>query len=484
VRWRQSRSVNAPGARWCVCLALFLVAVGLAACASVPHRQAVPQMVPDRFSVSGREPLADRWWESLGDTTLSRLIDEALAGNLTVGMAYARLAQAEASARRERAGLFPALALQGSASRIEQSDNGPTRRDLTNLSAGAAASYEIDLWGRLGSLSQAAALDREGRREDVKTVAITLSAQVASTYYQLVEQRAQHRVLGDQLGFNEQTLDLVTLRFRRGRVRATDVLRQRQLVESTRGEMALTASRQAGLEHALSILLGRPPGEAVVDAAAGELTPLPPVPETGLPADLVRRRPDIARAYLALLAADQRAAAAVAARFPRLSLSGQGSTAGEEVGELFHNWMTNLAANLATPLFDAGQRRAEAERSQAVAAERLLAYEQTVLVALREVEDGLVQERRQQEYVTSLEAQLALSQAVIARTRDNYTSGVVTYLQVLDALRTHQQLERSVLSAKRQLIGLRIGLYRALAGGWEMAAANSVSLKQNRRGMR
>ena len=471
MRWQQldvGRRAPLPGAR----VALVAVALGLWSCASVPHRQDVPRIVPERFTASGEAPAAERWWEAMGDTTLSRLIDEAQAGNPGIRMAYARLSQAEAAARLGRARQFPSLDVQGSASRTEQSDNSPTRRDMTSLTTGAAASYEIDLWGRLGSLSQAAALDREASRQDLKTAAITLSVQVASTWYQLVEQRAQQLVLAEQLELNGQTLELATLRFRRGQVGATDVLRQRQLVESTRGEMALAQSRRSRLEHGLAILLGRPPGASVAPDSGARFAALPSPPQTGLPADLVRRRPDIARAYLALQAADQRAAAAVAARFPRLSLSGQASTSGQDAGDLFHNWMTNLAANLALPLFDAGQRRAEAERSRAVATERLHAYEQAVLVALAEVEDGLTQEHRQREHLTSLGKQLDLSQKVVERNHDRYTSGAVPYLQVLDALRTHQQLERSVLSAERQLVTTRIDLYRALAGGWDISVPN------------
>ena len=446
---------------------LLLLAAGLAACASTTPREPVPPAVPERFSSTGPDSLAGRWWQSLGDATLNRLVEQALADNLTLKGAYARLAQAEASARRAGAARFPSVDLQGAASRTEQSDDSPTRRDVTNLSVGAAASYELDLWGRLGSLSAAAALDREASREDLKTAAITLSAQVASVYYQLVEQRAQLRVLAAQLELNEQVLELVTLRFRRGQVKATDVLRQRQLVESTRGEMSLTRSRQAVFEHDLDILRGRPPGQTGTDRAPEGFAPLPPLPQTGLPADLVRRRPDIRRAYLALLAADRRAAAAVAARFPRISLSAQGSTSGAEAGDLFHNWMANLAANLVMPLFDAGERGAEVDRSRAVTRERLHAYEQTVLTALAEVEDALVQERHQREYLDNLESQLSLTRDLVVRARDNYINGASSYLQVLDGLRTNQQLERSVLSATRQLVGLRVDLHRALGGGWQ-----------------
>ena len=468
-------SVRSPVCRGLSRLVLLTAAVSLSACASAPPRDGVLQVVPEAFTDDGGMPAEARWWQATGDTTLAWLIDAALTSSPSLQVAYARLAQAEAVARRERASLFPAVTLQGGASRTEQSDDGPTRRDFTNLSSSAAASYELDLWGRLGSLSKAAALDREASREDLKTAAITLSAQVASTWYLLAEQRTQLRVLNEQLALNEQTLELVTLRFRRGQAGASDVLRQEQLVESTRGDMAVAQSQRDVLANGLALLLGEAPGAWVAPASGGGLAMLPPLPATGLPADLVQRRPDVVRAYLSLQAADQRVAAAVAARFPRLSLSGQVSTSGEEAGDLFHNWLTNLAANLALPLIDGGQRRADVSRAEAAAAERLHLYEQIVLGAIAEVENGLVRERQQSIYLTSLMSQLDLSQQVIERTRDSYTSGVAPYLQVLDVLRTHQKLERTVLTAARQLATLRIDLYRALAGGWDMAEAEGAT---------
>ena len=455
-----------------------LAAVTMGSCASVPRRGAVPANVPERFSRTGVDALPDRWWQSVEDTTLSRLIEQALSDNLTLKGAYARLAQAEAAARRDGAARFPSIDVQGSVTRTERGGSGgsaPSGSEGTVLSAGAAASYELDLWGRVGSLSKAAELDRQGSREDLKTAAMSLSAQVALTYYQLVEQVAQLELLARQLDLNEQVLEMVTFRFRQGQVGAGDVLRQRQLAESTRGEVSLAESRRAVLEHALTVLLGLPPGGTVADAWPGEFPALPPPPETGVPADLVRRRPDIRKAYLALLAADRRTAAAVAARFPRISLSAQGSTSGENAGELFQTWVANLAANLVMPLFDAGNRAAEADRRRAVAAERLHAYEQAVLTSLGEVEDALIQESRQREYLGHLEYQLEMSQEVVRRAQDSYTGGAYTYLQVLDALRTHQQLERTVLSAKRQLIGLRVDLCRALGGGWEITGPGTKS---------
>jgi outer membrane protein TolC len=148
------------------------------------------------------------------------------------------------------------------------------------------------------------------------------------------------------------------------------------------------------------------------------------------------------------------------------------TTAAENVGDLFTSWIASIAANLIAPLFDAGLRSAEVDRTQAVTSQRLHEYGQTILTALAEVEDALVQEREQRRFIDSLETQFTLAGQVVERIRQRYTLGAVDYLDVLDALLTYQTLQRNRLTARRQLIEFRIGLYRALAGGWTMATPN------------
>ena len=237
--------------------------------------------------------------------------------------------------------------------------------------------------------------------------------------------------------------------------------------------MALARSRKAVLSHQLAILLGQPPLEGLADSTA-HLIALPPLPHVGLPADLIRRRPDIQKAFYNVMAADKRVASAVADRFPRLSVSGQATSSANRAGGLFDAWLFNFSANLVGPLIDGGRRSAEVARTKAIVNERLQIYGQVVLASLAEVEDALVQETEQAVYLESLEKQLILSEQVIVRARDNYTSGGADYLRVLDALQTHQQLQRTHLVAKRDLIGYRIALCRALGGGWEMVGQEQV----------
>jgi NodT family efflux transporter outer membrane factor (OMF) lipoprotein len=452
-------------------LILAMASALMAACApALPERPApIDDSMP--FSVSGDAPLPERWWRAFDDDALAGLIDRALEGNLSLQSSWDRLEQARAVARRAGADLYPSLDGEARASETRGRQDGLTRT-RENYSLGIAAGYEADLWGRIRSSRDAAALDALASAEDLQAAALTLSSRVAATWYQLIEQYGQTRLLQDQLDINDKVLELITLRFRTGRVGIADVLQQRQLVESNRGEIARAEARAEVLEHQLAILLGAPPMGEVVPAEAAFGT-FPPLPETGLPAELIRSRPDVRSAWHSLQAADHRVAAAIADRFPRLSLSAGLDTSGGEVRDLFDNWLASLAANLVGPIVDGGLRRAEVDRTRAVAAEALHSYGQTVLESLGEVEDALSREQWQKVYIDSLDRQLELAERAIERVRDRYINGAVDYQRVLDALLSYQSLQRTRLTALRELFEFRIDLYRALGGGWEMERGNA-----------
>lgn len=449
-----------------LCLAALLLL--LAACTPALTRQASTVQPEGGFSASGEAPLAEQWWLAFEDPALSRLIERALAGNLTLQSAWDRLDRAAAAARKAGAELFPQVGAEAGFSSTSARTNGRTEA-TQNFSLGLAASYELDLWGRLGSVREAAELDALASAEDLQAAALTLSARVASTWYQWLEQHGQRELLEQQLQTNQQTLELINLQFRAGLVGIADLLQQRQVVENRHGELALTAGRAQVLQNQLAILLGVPPAQFPATATAiGTLGELPDLPATGLQSSLIERRPDVRAAWLQVLAADRRVASAAADRLPRLSLSGRASTAGEQLEELFDDWLASLTASLIAPLIDGGRRRAEVERSQTVAAEALHGYGQTVLEALREVEDALTLEQRLREYLASIDRQLELATQATGRIRDRYLNGAVDYQRVLLSLLSEQQLQRTRLAARRELLENRVNLCRALAGGWQL----------------
>jgi NodT family efflux transporter outer membrane factor (OMF) lipoprotein len=453
---------------------LCLLVALMTSCAVQPTEVVSPVQLPSAFSQPGAAPAPDNWWIALEDDRLAELIERALDGNFTLRSAWDRLDQARAIARQREAALVPSLDGTGSASRTV-TDTDQTGRSYTDaFSLGLSASYEVDLWGRVRATRDAAETDALATEENLRAAAISLSAQVATAWYQLVEQRGQLALVDEQIGTLEDYLELVVLQFRRGQASGTDVLQQRQLAEAKRSEKILTEAQVEVLQNQIAVLLGAAPGSVdLADTAA--LPDLPPLPDTGLPAEWVRNRPDIRSAYLQVQAADLRVAAAIADRFPRISLSGRADTSATEPSDLFSDWLATLAGNLAAPLFDGGSRKAEVDRTEAARSQALNVYTQTMLTGLAEVEDALALERQQKLYLSSVSAQLTLSKQSLDDIKQQYSKGALDYLRFLTAQLSHQNLQRNYLSARRELVLDRIDLYRALGGGWELRRSCDAS---------
>jgi NodT family efflux transporter outer membrane factor (OMF) lipoprotein len=460
---------------WIAVLAAVLLWAGLAGCtfhqASQPERTA---KLPGAFSATGKTPLPDRWWKALRDPALDGLVERALSGNPGLKATWDRLDQARAVAKKAGASRWPTLTgTAGGTASISGMDGstgaGPsasTSKSAT-FSGALAAGYEVDLWGRLRSGREAAALDAEASAQDLRSAALSLSAEVANAWIQLASLRREERLLDAQLETATDALAAIEVRFRRGRVTAADVLQQRQSVEALRGERTrLRASLEVG-ENRLAVLTGEAPGR--FKAPAGRSLPvLSPLPATGTPAQWLQRRPDLQAALARVRAADWRVAEAVADRFPQLALSGRVSGSAE-VTETVLTWLANLAANLTAPLLDGGRRKAEVERTRAVVSERLHQYGSALLDAVEEVENGLAREASQEAYIRSLEKQLALSSAAVEQAESGYRGGTVEFLRFLTATLTHQRLERTLHQAQRDRVLYRVALYRSLAGSWKVS---------------
>jgi len=475
--WHQKApgTKKVPGTIIKTWLAAGLLAAG---CAGPRAPEAPVARLPEAFSPSGESPAAPDWWRAFGDPVLAGLIEAAQRDNPGLAATWERLRQARAAAERDGAGARPTLegraGAERQARRAPATPGGdPATAYATEFSLGLAAGYEVDLWGRIRAVRDAAALEAKAAAEEFRTAAISLAAETAALWFQWIEQRGQLDLLEGQLTLNTNILDLVTRRFQSGQAAANDVLQQRQLIESLRGEKAAAAARAESLRHQLTILIGQPPGAELPPPPAALPDP-PPLPAAGLPIELLQHRPDVRRMQTLVQAADRRAAAAFAQRFPRLTLTAQAATTAPKASDLFDAGLANLAAGLLAPLTDGGARRAETERARAARAEQWQRYRETALRALAEVETALLRERRQVELLDSLDRQLAFSEQIVAQTRDRYLNGAADYLRVLDALLTRQRLQRAQLEARRQRLGYRVDLYRALGAGWspEAAAAN------------
>ena len=463
-----------------------LAALLLGGCTFVRRKELQPPVeTAESFSVTGVEPLPEKWWESLNDPRLNDLIEQALGNNFSIRSAWDRLSQAEQIAIKSGAKLLPDLNYRAEARRTRTESEArrtgvvseSTGTTSTNYSLGLIASYELDLWGRVRSSRQAAALDSESARENVAAAAITLSANVAKTWYQLAEAKQQSAVIQQQLENNQKVLDLITLQFRNGKADASDVLRQRQLIESSRGHLIQTREAIVLLQHQLSVLLGKRPGQWWSEETI-DLIELSALPQVQVPSITLQQRPDVISAYKAVQAADLRVASAIADQYPSISITATAETSGADVGDLFDNWLASLAANILGPIFSGGTRKAEVERTRALLSQALNDYGQKILLAIKEVEDAINQEYYQRQYVESLQQQFELAGQVYDRTRESYIKGKLDYLRVLESLISRQTLERSELSARRVLIERRIDLCRSIAGSWELKRPRPAELMQ------
>ncbi len=419
-------------------------------------------VVPEKFTQTGTVVLQDHWWLAFDDPNLNQLIDQALNDNFSLLAAFNRLQQAEAIAKKTNSELIPSISAV-----FGGEQNYSNNRDNSQFILGLNASYEVDLWGRIRSQNQASELDVLATEENLQTAAISLSSEVATAWYRLIAQRSQLRLLKQQIKTNQDNVQITASRFASAQSTAADLFQQQQTLEASVGKQYNVLANIKVLEHQLAILTGHTPGMLQLTENLN-LPELPQQPKTGLGIDLIQRRPDLKVAYFRVQAADQRIASAIADRYPKLSLSANVNTLAPNLQSLFNNWIATLAGNLILPIVDGGRRVSEVDRTKAVAAEALNNYATTVQLAIKEVEDALIQEQQQQNLIKSLNKQYVLSQKATAQIRLRYIYGAIDFLRVLTVQISQQSLERSRISAKRQLIEYRINLYRSLAGSWPL----------------
>ncbi|MFZ4875876.1 efflux transporter outer membrane subunit [Janthinobacterium sp. Mn2066] len=433
-----------------------------------------------KLAEPAEEAQRGQWWAIFGDPLLDQLEHQAIAANQDVQAAAARLRQARALAQAQEATRLPALDAGFGATRQRASPASQSLADgaqvpgQTLWRAQAAASYEVDLFGRVGSGIHAAQAEAGRSVALFHSVLLALQADVAQHYFQLREFDGQLRVYQQTVALREDALKLVERRFKEGEVGELDVARARNVLESARADAAGVARQRAAAEHSLAVLLGKPPAQFAF--AAMPLAPVEVQVPAGLPSALLERRPDIAAAERAMAAANARVGLARSAFFPRLDLTAVLGVESATLGNLFH-WSSRtfllgpLAGTaLSVPLFDGGRRSAMLGGAQARLDEDVALYRQQVLVAFREVEDSLADLRLLKVQHAAQVAAVAAAQRAGQLSQNQYEAGQVSYLEVIDA-------QRQVLQARLQLNRLAgaqaaatVSLIRALGGGWDAAA--------------
>ena len=433
---------------------------------------APPQEFLEKKMTGETRPLPGQWWLAFEDEQLNQLMTELFKQNLELTQAVARLEQVEALARITRSAESPFLSGGGNVGRSSQpglSDDFIGNNQQLSLAAG----YELDLWGKLSAQSRAAELELSASRQDMQTLYLGLSARLADLYFLAIEQRAQLALTDQSIASFADTLLRVENRYNLGLVPAVDMYQARQSLAGAQAARYLFEASLGEVEHAIAVLIGRYPERS----PGGSLEQLPGAPDlfdAGIPAELISQRPDLQAALQRVEAADYRVAAAIADRFPSISLSGgTGSLRQDVTAGLIKGEFWSLLGNLAMPLVDGGRRRAEVDRKEAALREAVANYQQKVLTAFQEVEDALVNNYATEQRVERLAETAQATGATLRLSTDRYLAGLVDYLPVLTAQRTDFDVSSRLLAARRQLLAERISLARALGGDWMRNQMNS-----------
>lgn len=460
-----------PGRLWVSALCL-----ALAGCAVGPdHHLPVVEVGNQYKETQGWTPaqpndqaIRPDWWRSFEDDELNQLMDEMLADNLSIAQAEARYRQAQALVRSAGAGFFPTVGSSASATRSGAGSSGADGGAIRNqYSLAANVSWEVDLWGRVRRTVEASEAGAQAGASDLASTRLSMQSTLAQTYFRLRAFDVEKELLRQTVVAYERSMEMAQNRYAAGVAALADVAAARTQLENARAQLLAQDRQRAQLEHALAVLLGRPPSQLDVDA--GSLASVVPQVPVGLPSQLLERRPDIAAAERRTAQANARIGVAQAAWFPDLILDAQGGYRGSQWAEWlsapFHFW--SLGPALALKVFDGGARKGELEQARAAYDEQVATYRLTVLTAMQEVEDYLVALRiLQQEQETQGRA-LAAARESLQLTQNQYDAGLIDYLSVVQVEAMALSAERSAVSLQLNRLLASVQLMTALGGGWQ-----------------
>jgi NodT family efflux transporter outer membrane factor (OMF) lipoprotein len=416
-----------------------------------------------------------KWWEIFGDPELNGLEEQIATSNQTLKVAEARFREARAAIRFNRASQFPTISTAPSASYVKSSEFSPTfPSKIQTASEGDFVlpfdlSYELDLWGRVRRSVAAAREEAQATAGDYETAKLSLEAELALDYFELRSADAQKQLLDDTVKAYSDNVQLTTHRFKGGVAPRADVAQAQTQLDTTRVQDTDVTVQRAQFEHAIAILVGKPP--AVFSLAAAPLKTQPPIIPIGLPSELLQRRPDIAGAERRTAEANQQIGIARAAYFPTVTLDGTVGFAGTQ-GSNWFTWPAGfwaLGPTLAETLFDAGRRRATSESARANYDAAVATYRQTSLTAFQEVEDNVAALRILENEAHQQEQAVASSKDQLQLFTHRYQGGVDTYLQVITAQTTELANERNDIDILRRRMDASVLLIKALGGGWDVS---------------
>jgi multidrug efflux system outer membrane protein len=514
------------GNNWVRVAGGLILLVLLASCSTGPdyHRPTLNPPTAYKSATLGevaQPELVQEWWRLFNDPELNTLAEEALNANQNLKAAMARVAQSRASAQSVRSSFFPVVTLDPSATRSRTpgtaASSDSTSSELSGLSSvlnqvsgvlgqvntltqggttssqstGGSSqggtsvqattsnrfqipfdlSYEIDIWGRVRRSYESAKAQVQASVYDLEVVRQTLLADLARNYFNLRSFDAQYDILVRNLILYQEQVDLTQFKYKAGLISETDLLQAQVQLESTRAQAADTQRQRTNLEHAIAILLGRAPAD--FSLAARPLTGTPLTIPAGLPADLLRRRPDVAEAEQGLAAACAEIGVAKADFFPSVKLTGSAGFQSADIKTVldWSNCAWSIGPSISMPLFKGGQLRANLRKAKARYDELEATYRNKVLSAFVDVEDSLTDLHWRADAAESQAKAVAAAREYLRLTRIQYQSGVIDSLHVVNAEQTLLSNELSEAQILNQRMISTVLLIKALGGGWDSQPA-------------
>lgn len=453
----------------------FSVLLVLSGCATVgPNYQRPSVPIPHAWQAAGSDsavmragPDLAQWWRAFHDPVLDVLIQRALVNNKDLKLAEGRLLEARARRGVTQADRFPTLGVKASAYRSGSGDRAGTGLVNNQFSTGFDASWEIDLFGGKRRALEAATALVAASEADLAAVQTSLTAEVGVNYLNLRAYTARLAVAESNLAIQRETRDLANWRYQAGLASGLDVEQATSALAQTRAQIPALKTSLAQAKNQIAVLLGINPEDLPPFAKA-------PIPQasaaiaTGIPADLLRRRPDIRRAERQLAAQTAQIGVATASRYPDFSLAGSIGLAALSAGNLFTAGARtfSIGSNAAWTLFDAGRIHQNIQIQNALQVQALANYESTVLAAFAEVENALTAYAREEERRTALAEAVGAAERAEAIAHSLYAAGLIDFQSVLDSQRSLLTLQDQLVTSEATVTTSLIQLYKALGGGW------------------
>ncbi len=416
--------------------------------------------------------IAAQWWTVFGDPLLNALEEQVAVSNQSLAQAEAQYRQAQALVRGTRAGLYPVVSASASASRSgpSGSSSGGGTDTINQFQLPVVANWEIDLWGRVRRQVESSTASAQASAADLQAMRLSLQTALAQNYFQLRIADVQQKLLDDTVDAYAKALELTKNRYAAGVAAKADVVQAQTQLRSTEAQAIDIGTQRAQLEHAIALLIGRPPADFSLPSAP--IVPAVPQIPIGVPSDILERRPDVASAERRIAAANAQIGVAKAAWFPSLTLAASAGYQSTAISDLFSApsffWALGPAA-LAYTIFDGGARNAQTEQAVAAYESTVAAYRQTVLASFQEVEDNLAALHILEKEAGVQEEAVNSARESVTLTTNQYKAGIVSYLSVITTQAIALANERTEATIRGQQMNAAVLLIKALGGGWNAA---------------